>query len=629
MPRKGLRSMLFGSRSPSPMSSPSRSTIPPSSPHQTFCETLLDENIETAQSLIEKWDSDDVTASSLFHGDDRLEAGQYLNAVKDLQSTMHLIISKSSASVKLVRAQVLMETAMKRLQKEFYQIMSSNRQYLDPESVSTHSSRTSTVSSFSDFEDELENEFRVTTESISEMERVSAAAMADLKAIADCMISVGYGKECVKIYKTIRKSIVDEGLYHLGVEKTCLSQIQKMDWGVLEYKIKNWVNAVKVAVKTLFYGERILCDHVFSASESIRESCYSEITGEGATWLFSFPEFVAKCKKSPEKMFRTLDLYDAISDLWPLIDSIFSFESTSAVRSLAMNSLLKLGEAVRIIFADFESAIQKDTSKAAVRGGGVHPLTRYVMNYVAFLTDYSEILADIFADWPLSIQSPLPESYFGSLESADVSSSSISVRFVWLVLVLLCKLDGKAELYKDVALSYLFLANNLQYVVAKVRDSNLRFLLGDDWVAKHEEKVKNYAANYERVGWSKVYSSLPADPTADISSEQTKECFLRLNASFEEAYRKQISWVVPDAKLRDELKYSVSRRLVPAYRAFYEKHRDGLGRKCGSESLVRYLPENMDNYLSDLFFGAGEVGVVSSASSSPSPSSHYLGRRRG
>lgn len=629
MPRKGLRSMLFGSRSPSPMSSPSRSTIPPSSPHKTFCETLLDENIETAQSLIEKWDSDDVTASFLFHGDDRLEAGQYLNAVKDLQSTMHLIISKSSASEKLVRAQVLMETAMKRLQKEFYQILSSNRQYLDPESVSTHSSRTSTVSSFSDFEDELENEFRVTTESISEMERISAAAMADLKAIADCMISVGYGKECVKIYKTIRKSIVDEGLYHLGVEKTSLSQIQKMDWDVLEYKIKNWVSAVKVAVKTLFYGERILCDHVFSASESIRESCYSEITGEGATWLFSFPEFVAKCKKSTEKMFRTLDLYEAISDLWPLIDSIFSFQSTSAVRSLAVNSILKLGEAVRIIFADFESAIQKDPSKAAVPGGGVHPLTRYVMNYVAFLADYSEILADIFADWPLSIQSPLPESYFGSLESADVSSSPISVRFVWLVLVLLCKLDGKVELYKDVALSYLFLANNLQYVVVKVRDSNLRFLLGDVWVAKHEEKVKNYAANYERVGWSKVYSSLPADPTADISSEQTKECFLRLNASFEEAYRKQISWVVPDAKLRDELKYSVSRRLVPAYRAFYEKHRDGLGRKCGSESLVRYLPENMDNYLSDLFFGAGEVGVVSSASSSPSPSSHYRGRRRG
>nr|DAD43207.1 TPA_asm: hypothetical protein HUJ06_001437 [Nelumbo nucifera] len=35
--------------------------------------------------------------------------------------------------------------------------------------------------------------------------------MSDLKSIANCMISSGYGKECVKIYKIIRKSIVDEG----------------------------------------------------------------------------------------------------------------------------------------------------------------------------------------------------------------------------------------------------------------------------------------------------------------------------------------------------------------------------------------------------------------------------------
>lgn len=543
---------------------------------------------------------------------------------------MHYFISQSSSSEKLVNAQTLMQTAMKKLQKEFYKILSSNRQYLDPESLSNHSSRTSTISSFSDFEDELEDELRVTTESISEVERVSMAAMADLKSIADCMISSGYGKECVKIYKIIRKSIVDEGLYHLGVEKMSFSQIQKMDWEILELKIKSWLNAVKVAVKTLFYGERILCDHVLSASSSIRENCFAEISGEGATILFGFPEMVAKSKKSPEKMFRTLDLYEAISDLWPEIDSIFSYESSSAVRSLAVNSLVKLGDSVRTILTDFETAIQKDSSKAPIPGGGVHPLTRYVMNYIAFLADYSEILTDIVADWPLAVHSPLPESYFGSLDSdQDGSSSSISIRLAWLVLVLLCKLDGKAELYKDVAHSYLFLANNLQYVVVKVRNSNLSFLLGEDWVTKHEAKVKQYASNYERVGWSKVFSAIPEDPMAEISPELAKDYFKRMTSAFEEAYRKQSSWVVPDPKLRDEIKLSVARKLVPRYRAYYEKHRGGLLRLCGSDSLVRYAPENIDNYLSDLFFGIGGVGSVSSSSfSSSSPSSSHSRVRR-
>ncbi|XP_030503547.2 exocyst complex component EXO70H1 [Cannabis sativa] len=621
--------MFFRSRSPSPANSPLRTrpgTTPTSSPHRTFNDSLMDENIEIAQSLIDSWESNETV--SLFNGD-RQEARQYLHAVKDLQSAMHHFISQSSASDKLIKAQNLMETAMKRLQKEFYQILSSNRQYLDPESVSSHSSRASTISSYSDFEDELEDELRATTESISEVERVSMAAMTDLKSIADCMISAGYAKECVKVYITVRKSIVDEGLYHLGVERMTFSQIQKMDWDVMEIKIKSWLNAVKVAVKTLFYGERILSDHVFSPSETIRESCFSEICGEGATMLFGFPEMVAKCKKSLEKMFRTLDMYQSISDLWPEIDSIFSYHSTSTVRSLAMNSLLRLGEAVRTMLTDFESAIQKDSSKTPVPSGGIHPLTRYVMNYISFLGDYSEILSDIVADWPLSVHTPLPESYFGSLDTDPEGTSSISVRFAWLILVLLCKLDGKAELYKDVSLSYIFLANNLQYVVVKVRSSNLKFLLGEDWVANHEAKVKQYVSNYERVGWSKVFTALPEDPTADLTPEQANVIFHKLIFSFEEAYRKQTSWVVPDPKLRDEIKVALAKKLVTPYRKYYEKHRGGLMSLCGSDSLVRYAPENIDNFLSDLFFGVGNVGSLpsSSTTSSPASSTHSRVRR--
>uniref|UniRef100_A0A7N2N7P2 Exocyst subunit Exo70 family protein n=1 Tax=Quercus lobata TaxID=97700 RepID=A0A7N2N7P2_QUELO len=507
---------------------------------------------------------------------------------------MQHMVTENSSTEKIVAAQNLMQLAMKRLEKEFYQILSVNRANLDPESVSVRSSRSSAArSSTSDFEESdesEEDEFRFGSgldDSLPDVERVSMIAMTDLKAIADCMISSGYGRECVKIYKIIRKSIVDESLYHLGVERQIsLSHLQKMDWEMVELKIKTWLNAVKVAVKTLFYGERILCDHVFSASDSIRESCFSEISKEAAISLFGFPETVAKCKKTPEKMFRTLDLYETISDLLPEIQSIFSYESTSTVRSQAINSLIKLGDAVRTMLTDFETAIQKDPSKATVPGGGVHPLTRYVMNYISLLADYSGALADIVADWPLNLQTPLPESYFGS--PSELDDSPVSLRFAWLVLVLLCKLDGKAELYKDVALSYLFLANNLQYVVAK------------------------YASNYERMGWSKVVSSLSEDPTAEISPDQARDCYKKFGAAFEEAYKKQSSWVVPDPKLRDEIKVSVERKLGAAYGNFYEKYRGGSG------SFVIFAADDLGNYLSDLFYGNGSTGSVSS---------HLRGRR--
>ncbi|CAI0475119.1 unnamed protein product [Linum tenue] len=465
----------------------------------------------------------------------------------------------------LVRAQSLMQKAMKRLEKEFYLILRSNREH--------------------------------------------SVAMADLNAIAHCMIGAGYTKECVKIYKIIRKSIVDEGLYRLGVDR-------KLDWEAVDSKIKTWLYAVKVAVKTLFYGERLLCDHVFSSSSpAIRESCFVEVVREGALDLFGFPENFAKGKKTLEKMFRTLDIYEAISDLWPDIESIFSFESTAAVRNRAINSLIKLGDAVRTMLADLENSITKDASKISVPGGGVHPLTRYVMNYISFLSDYSGALSDIVADFPMEVPASMPEAYF---------SSPVSVRLAWLILILLCKLDGKAQFYRDVPLSYLFLANNLRYVVNKVRTSSLKFHLGDEWIEKHDAKVRQYAANYERVGWDRVMSSLPANAAAAMTVPEAAEWFRKFNSAFEEAYRKQSSWVVPDSRLRDEIKISVARKIGPAYRRFYERNRAAVSRQAGSHGIVRYAPDDLENYWSDLFYGpsGGSFSSGSSSRSSVSSSGH-------
>ncbi|KAF8039886.1 hypothetical protein BT93_B2183 [Corymbia citriodora subsp. variegata] len=617
-----MRSPFF-KPSPSPSRSPLRFT-PASSPmRHTLSESLVEENINTAESLIAEWDPSHQTSSSSssLYRDRRPEAKQFLKSVKDLQAAMHFFVKENSSSDKLVRAQFLMQTAMKRLEKEFYLILSTNRQYLDPESISTRSSSVSEGDE-DDSEDDL-NFAGSGSESLGTPERTSplssATVMADLKAIADCMISSGYGKECVKVYKIVRKSVVDEALYRLGLDRTLThSQIQKMDWELLETKIRCWLRSVKFAVSTVFYGERILCDHVFACSLPIRESCFGEITRENAIALFDFAESVGKCKKSPEKMFRALDMYEAIASIWPVIESTFSYDSSSAVRSQAVNALVKLGDAARLMLADFEVAIQKDASKLAVPGGGVHPLTRYVMNYLTFLADYSDILTDIVADWPVEAAVP------------DLSSdaSPISARFAWLVLVVLCKLDAKAERYKDVALSYLFLANNLGYVVVKVRQSALRYLLGEDWVAKQEAKVKQYVANYEKMGWSKVLASLPeAQPAAEMTTDEAKDTFRRFNAAFEEAYKKQVGWVVADPKLRDEIKVSLAKKLLPRYREFYETHGAPLRRDTFREGIVRFAPDDLGNYLSDLFHGSEGSGSFSSGhSTSSSTGSSKKGR---
>ncbi|XP_022964887.1 exocyst complex component EXO70H1-like [Cucurbita moschata] len=624
-----MRNHFFKSLTPS--HSPARTT-PSHSPARTtpshgLCESLMEENIEVAETLITKWDSASSSYADItpLFQDDRYEAKQYLKAVKDLQTAMDYFGTEHTNSQHLVRSQRLMQTAMKRLQREFHRILAENRTHLDPESISNRSSRNSVLTGNSDLEDDSEDDLRFANENVSEDERMSRSAIADLKSIAEGMISAGYGKECVKIYTVNRKSIVEEGLYNLGVAKTSYHHVHRMEWEVLEVKIKNWLNAVKIAVKTFFEAEKYLCDRVFWSSASIRESVFSEITKESALTLFGFPEMAVKSKKSPEKIFLILDLYEAIFNLWPDIESMFACESTASVRSLIDHSLTKIAESIRSMLVDFESHIQKDSSRTPVPGGGVHPLTRYVMNYIAFLSDYSGILPGIVADWPLMLHSPLPESFFGGNDSEE---NPLALRLAWLILVLLSKLDSKAEVYHDAPLSYIFLANNLEYIVVKVRTSNLKSVLGDEWIESHEAKVKQYASSYIRMGWSRVFLSLPENPMAEISPERARKHFHDFNIAFEEAYKHQASWIVMDSKLREHIKITLGKKLGTLYGEFYINYRARLENLYGNDSEVRFAPDDLGNYLSDLLHADGNSGgSVSSTSSLSSSPYHFHGGR--
>ncbi|CAA0375665.1 unnamed protein product [Arabidopsis thaliana] len=626
---KKPKSVHFSTSSPKSFLSsfPSFTSLPASPLNQTFSQSMMEETVEAAESIIKKWDPNSPSYTkiiSLF-SHSRREAKEFIRCIRDLRRAMHFLISQHSKSAKLVLAQHLMQIAMARLEKEFFQILSSNRDQLDPESVSGHSS----ISSNSEFEDvmqssddEEEDELKKAGETITKVEKAAALVMSDLKVIAETMISCGYGKECIKSYKLIRKSIVDEGLHLLGIEKCKISRFNRMDWDVLEHMIKNWIKAAKIGVITLLRGEKLLCDHVFSASSTIRESCFYEIVNEAGINLFKFPELVAEKKPSPERIFRLMDLYAAISDLRPDIELIFHFDSVAAVKTLVLSSLKKLKDSIYTSLMEFESTIQKDSSKALTAGGGIHKLTRSTMSFISSLSEYSRVLSEILAEHPLKKNTRMLESYFTApILEDEHNNHAVSVHLAWLILVFLCKLDIKAESYKDVSLSYLFLVNNIQFVVDTVRSTHLRNLLGDDWLTKHEAKLRSYAANYEIAAWANVYISLPEKTSSRLSPEEAKTHFKRFHAVFEEAYMKQSSCVITDAKLRNELKVSIAKKIVPEYREFYGKYLPTLSKERNIEMLVSFKPDNLENYLSDLFHGTPILSGSSSSSSSLSSSS--------
>ncbi|CAN4116885.1 unnamed protein product [Withania somnifera] len=559
MPRKGMRTLNWFSPKRQPSDTHLHFAFSPSRP--SFSEALIDRTIEM----------------------NRQEAKDFIKYVNNLHKAMHFHATENSTSDKLVRAQSLMHIAMKRLR----------RMHLDPESVS---SRTSTSTRSKDFEFNVEDD--LDGESIFELEDFSSIIMADLRLIAEFM----------------RKSIIDEAIYRLGVEKWSSSRVHKLQWEVVDLKIKDWLNTVDRTMKTWFRGERILCDYVFASNDAVRESCFTEISKDGAMILFSFPEIVAKnSKKSPEKVFRLLDMYTSISGRLPEIEATFS----SVIRSQALTSLVKLGESIRTALGEFETALQKESSKTIIAGGGIHRLTMEAMDFLILFADYSNVISDILVDSPPPAKGSFPESYFGMADFDESPAPAMSLRFAWLIVILLCKLDGKATQYKDVSLAYLFLVNNLQYIIVKVRSSNLRYLLGENWIAKQEGKIKQLAFNYERLGWSHVIESLQHDPNASMTPQQVKEIFKKFNSWFEQANKKQSTCIVPNSKLRDDLKMSISRKILPLYTQFYNKYREVILKDRHSSPLIRFSPKDVQHHLSVLFSNPMEAGT---SSSSPSPS---------
>ncbi|KAG6521031.1 hypothetical protein ZIOFF_018097 [Zingiber officinale] len=467
----------------------------------------LEETVARAEVVVVKWDPDSsayANVTSLFH-EDRLEARRFLARVCDLQRGMLDFVAAAAEPSRLshpclARAQTLMQAAMRRLEKEFYQILAANSDLLDPESRSVRSSRTSVSDDHgSDLWDESaspdQTDGLVARESIAEIERAAAVdVMTDLRAIADTMVFAGYGFECVRIYRTLRKSVVDEELYQLGFDRSLSSpQIKKMDWAVLELKIRSWLGACRVAVRTLFHRERVLIDHVFSNSNIAREAVFFSVAGDAALQFFAFPEWVAKSKWSPEKFFRLLDMHDAIGEVWPEVELVFSFESTSSVRTQALASFAKLTEAARCTFADFESTIQREPLRSPIPTGGVDPWTRHVMSYVTRLSDYHLSIMEIFAEWQ---PSPPQSAASDTSSSVSVSDTGFAARLDKLLEPLLSHLERKANLYRDAALSNLFLANNLHYAVNRLRSCGL---LGEQRAEQHAAKVRQYLAGYERM----------------------------------------------------------------------------------------------------------------------------------
>ncbi|XP_044477262.1 exocyst complex component EXO70B1 [Mangifera indica] len=547
--------------------------------------------------------------------DSPADAAEYLGAVDEILQMMDDLSVRNENEI-MDRAESAIQIAMSRLEDEFRHILIRNTIPLDADHLYGSIRRVSL--SFAANDGEIDEEFESFGEvgdgSVRFHERgaslgddvcvdlINADALVELKEIADRMLRSGYEKECVQAYSNVRRDALDECSVILGVEKLSIEEVQKIEWSSLDEKMKKWIQAIKIAVRVLLSGEKRLCDHIFNEFESTKVVCFNETVKGCVMQLLIFAEAVAIGKRSSEKLFRILDMYDALADVLPDLQAMVIDEFVCSEVDGVLNGL---GEAAKGTFAEFENAVQSETSKKPMQSGEIHPLTRYVMNYVKLLVDYSETLNRLLEND--EIKADALQNDGDNLENM----SPIARRLLLLLTSLESNIEEKSKLYDDSAMQHIFLMNNILYIVQKVKDSELRKLLGDNWVRKRRGQVRQYATSYLRASWSRALSCLKDEGIGGGSSNASKvalkERFKSFNLCFEEIYRAQTAWRVPDPQLREELRISISEKVIPAYRSFMGRFRGQLESGRHSGKYIKYTPEDLETYLLDLFEGSPGV----------------------
>ncbi|KAI0503967.1 hypothetical protein KFK09_014914 [Dendrobium nobile] len=422
-------------------------------------------------------------------------------------------------------------------------------------------------------------------------------SVADLHEIGKRMFAAGFGRECAHAYSLARRDFLEESICRLGIrhrataDTSISDEVQATPWTELEDEIRRWVKAVNVGFRILFPSERRLCLRIFAGLSAISDLSFAEACRTPAIQLLRFGDAIASHSRSPERLFRVADMYEAIRDVIPELNALFCDKYSAFLCTEAVALWKKLGATIRGIFTELDNLIRRDPATAAVPGGGLHPITRYVMNYLRAACASRQTLEEV-----------MDEDGMGIAEIPDRPSSPLAIQIAWIMEVLQGNLEAKAKAYREPALSCVFLMNNGRYMMQKVRDSNeLTILMGEEWIRRQAARERRWGSEYQKSTWNKVTAVLRVDssgraPEPSVMRERLKV----FNVYFEETCRAQSGWVVADERLRAEMRMTAVGIVMPAYRRFLESYRGVEGGKHGDRN-VKHSAQEVEARINELF----------------------------
>ena len=539
---------------------------------------------ETVDSLVSKMESSGL-------GRDEAEDSAFILAVnrisKSVMTLRELRLDSTPVSSWLNRASSVQNRAASLLDEEFRHLLDRSREKnkknnnADVSSDSTHESDRCVLQEEETFPD-------FPPESISTLEKIAGA-----------MISAGYEAECCMSYEMSRRHAFKEELSEVGFEGINVEDVQRIPWESLEGEIASWISIVRRCSTVLFPGELSLCTAVFSSEDhaATRKRLFTGLVSAVTIRFLDFSGAVVLTKRSSEKLFKFLDMYETLRDLVPAVE-----QSDSDLIEEIKLAQTRLGEAAVTIFGELENSIKTDQGRTAVPSGAVHPLTRYTMNYLKYACEYKDTLDQVFQT------EPEQETKRNQREDdEEYKVSAFGRQMIKVMEHLDANLEVKSRLYRDPALRSIFLMNNGRYILQKIKGSTeIRDLMGQAWTRKRSTELRQYHKSYQRETWGKVLQCMNQEGiqvNGKVSKPVLKERFKVFNAMFDEIHKTQSTWIVSDEQMQSELRVSIAALVIPAYRSFFGRYKQHIDSGRHTDKYVKYQPEDIESVIDDLFDG--------------------------
>lgn len=503
------------------------------------------------------------------------------------------------------QAHSVLQIAMVRLQEEVINILAQSKKCFGLEYVSFHSCEEIVVDeeSLVSIEDDSAEGTSYVESSRAEseeciMDLVHPGVVPHIKSIADLMFASHYIQEFCQVFIRFWKNALHEYLRLFCMQQMSIEDVLRMEWTCLNCRIKKWCKVTKNVIAFYLPSEKNLFDHLLGEFGSISSTCFIEASKDAMLCLLNFGQAVAIGPLRPERLFCLLDMYDLLRDLCQEVDALFCENHSNFIKMEYYELLKNLGDSAKAIFLGLGNHIASSTSTTPFPGGGVHPLTKYVINYFMLLSEYYDTLRFLLEDRVVENSGGVVDA----LVRLDISSEfpcPLALHLQSVASMLESNLERKSNLYKDDSLKHIFLMNNIHYMVQKIKNSKIRTCFGDEWIKEHIVKYVQHEKSYERITWIPILSLITGYEKS--GKAVLKERCRNFSIAFEDVYKNQTGWTIPDIELRDDLNISTALKVVHAYRTFV-----GQVKKSLSDKHIKYAEDDLEKYLLDFFQGSAK-----------------------